>query len=110
MKHFTILLLLTVLLSGCASKTPTETIIDNHIGHINEVLDYAHNNIDQTPEVMFLEGELKSCQIALADVKESYKGQQELMQSRVNYWRMMCMWLVFAVGSMLVAWLKRWLK
>ena len=107
---FAILLIFTVLLSGCASKTPTETIIDNHIGHINEVLDYAQHNIDQTPDVMLLEGELKSCQIALADVKESYKGDKQLWQSKINYWRMMCMWLVFSIGAMVVAWLKRWLK
>lgn len=106
----TTLVFLAFVLSGCASKTPTENIIDNHIGHIDEVLDYAHNNMDQTPDIMMLEGELKSCQIALADVKESYKGQQELMASKVNYWRMMCMWLFFVVGGLVVGWLKRWLK
>ena len=108
--RFTILLIFALLLNGCASKTPTENIIDNHIDHIGEVLDYAHNNMDQTPDIMMLEGELKSCQIALADVKESYKGQQELMLAKVNYWRLMSMWLVFAIIGFVISWLKRWLK
>ena len=106
----TTLVFLAFVLSGCASKTPTETIIDTHIGHIDEVLDYAHNNMDQTPDIMMVEGDLKSCQIALADVKETYKGEKQLWQSKVNYWRMIAAWLFFAVGGMIVAWLKRWLK
>ena len=108
--RFTILLILAVLLSGCARKTPVETIIDNHIEHIDHVLDYSYNNMEQTGDIMLLEGELKSCQMALIDVKETYKTQNDLMESRVNYWRLVALWLFFGLGGMAIMWLRRWLK
>lgn len=108
--RFTILLVLAVLLSGCARKTPVETIIDNHVEHIDHVLDYSYNNMEQTGDIMLLEGELKSCQMALIDVKESYKTQNDLMESRVNYWRLVALWLFFGLGGMVIMWLRRWLK
>lgn len=89
MKHFTILLILTVLLSGCARKDPVETIIDNHVSHIDEVLTYAKNNIEQTADIMMLEGELKSCQMALVDTKETYASQKDGYESKIRYWRLM---------------------
>lgn len=107
MKHFTILLVFTVLLSGCARKTPTETIIDNHIEHINQVLDYAQNNIIQTADVMLLEGELKSCQIALKDVRESHRLEIDSMRTKVNYWRAIAVAFFFACVGAILALMRR---
>ena len=101
MKHFTILLIFTFLLNGCAKKTPTETIIDDHIDHINQVLDYAHNNIDQTPDVMLLEGELKSCQITLSDVKQSHKLEISSCETRERYHRVAILALLVACIALL---------
>ena len=110
MKHFTILLILTVLLSGCARKTPTETIIDNHIEHIDQVLDYAKNNIEQTTGVMLLEGELKSCQIALKDVRASHGLEIDSLNTKVNYWRAVAVALFFACVGAILALIRRWFR
>ena len=85
--HFAFLLIATVLLSGCARHTQTEQIIDAHIDHINQVVDYAVNNFDQTAEVLQLENELSNCGMALEDVKKSHKLEIARCESEIKYWR-----------------------
>ena len=82
------LILLAVLLSGCAKSTPTENIIDNHIDHYNEVIDYANNNIVETPDTRYLKGELQNCILTLADIKESHKADLTSCEKDVEYWKL----------------------
>lgn len=85
----TIVLFLTVLaLAGCAKKTETENIIDSHIEHINQVIDYAVNNFDQNSEVLQLENELSNCGMVLEDVKASHKTEIKTCESETKYWRL----------------------
>ena len=101
--HFSILLILTVLISGCAKKDPVENIIDNNIGHFNEVINYAKDNFEQTQEVMFLENELESCVIVLEDTKQAYYSQIDLYEGKSDYWRMVSFFLgLIIVGGILV--------
>lgn len=93
MKWF--IILLTICMSGCA-KTPTESVVDHHIDHINDVLDYSYNNIEQTKDVIFLQNELKSCQLALVDTKQTYYGEISACKAKTDYWRL-------ATGSLFVA-------
>lgn len=86
--HFAILLIFTFLLNGCASKDPVETIIDHHQEHISDVLDYAYNNIEQTKDVVFLENELQSCNLALVDVKQAYYSRIAACNAKTDYWRL----------------------
>jgi PBP1b-binding outer membrane lipoprotein LpoB len=88
MKRFTILLILTFLLNGCAKQDPVETIIDQHQEHINEVLDYAYSNIEQTKDVIFLENEILSCSFALVDVKQAYYSRIAACNAKTDYWRL----------------------
>lgn len=99
---FSILLILTVLLNGgCARKTPTENIIDNHIEHINEVLDYSYNNIEQDKDTIFLQNELKNCKMVLEDTKQTYHSEISTCNAKINYWRLM----TFCLGLFLSAWI-----
>lgn len=41
MKHFTILLILTVLLTGCAKQSPTENLVDT----ANQTIDTMYNSV-----------------------------------------------------------------
>lgn len=100
-------LLIILLLTGCASKTPTETIIDNHIGHINEVLDYAYNNFEQNTEIVSLENELKSCKIALEDVKQSYYSEIATCKAKTDYWRLATLGLFIALCGAIFVIIKR---
>lgn len=106
MKHFTLLLILTVLISGCA-KTPTESVIDNHIKHIDETLDYSYNNIAQTQDVIFLQKELKSCKDALIDVKQTYKSEISTCEAKTNYWRLATTGLILALCALIFMRFKR---
>ena len=110
MKHFTILLIFTVLLSGCAKKDPVDNIVDNHSSHIGDVLEYAYNNLEQTAGVMFLEGELKSCQMALLDVKESHHSVVDGYKAKISYWRLMVGSLIGVVLLLVGILIKRWLR
>ena len=76
-----------LLLGGCA-KTPTETIVNEHVNHVNDVLDYSYNNIDQTSDVVFLEEELKNCRTGLLSTEQSYKAEIATCNAQTNYWRL----------------------
>lgn len=108
--RFAILLILTVLISGCAKKDPVETVIDHHQQHIGEVLDYAYNNMEQTADVKFLENELEQCSIAMTDIKQTYYGQLSACKAKTDYWRLATVGLFLLVCGLIFATLKRWIK
>lgn len=107
MKRFSILLVFVILLNGCARKDPVDSVIDHHHDHITDVLDYAYNNIDQTKDVIFLENELKSCDLALIDVKQTYYGQISACNERVSYWKLATLSLFVALCALIFARIKR---
>lgn len=90
---FTFILCLT----GCAKKDPVETVIDQHQQHIADILDYSYNNIEQTKDVVFLENELKACDLAYADIKQTYYGQISTCRAETRYWRLATASLFFAL-------------
>lgn len=88
MKTLCKIVILAFLLNGCARKDPVENVIDYHQQHIADVLDYAYNNIDQNKDVIFLENELKNCDIALLDIKQAYYGQISTCRAEKKYWQL----------------------
>lgn len=99
---FSILLVVAVLLNGgCARKTPTENIIDNHIEHINEVLDYSYNNIEQDKDTIFLQNELKSCKMVLEDAKQTYYSEISTCEAKTSYWRLATLCLCFVLSALI---------
>ena len=106
MKHFTILLILP-LLCGCMRKDSTETIIDEHITHFNETLQYAQTNFDQTQEVVYLEDQLKSCTLTLSAVRESHRSNLETCEAKTNYWRLACGGLGLILGLFIFLGIKK---
>ena len=79
--------LLILCLAGCA-KTPTQTIVDEHVNHVNEVLDYAKNNFEQTIQVKFLENELENCKTGLVSCGSSYSSEIATCEAKTDYWRL----------------------
>ena len=84
---FTILLIFTLLISGCTKPDPVETVIDGHIEHVQQTLDYAKANFEQTPSTVFLENELDRCLVAMVDIKQTYYGQISTCRAKTDYWR-----------------------
>lgn len=80
--------LLVLSLCGCARKTETENIIDSHINHIHQVVDYAVNNFDQNAEVLQLENELSDCAMVLEDVKSSHRLEIKACEGETKYWKL----------------------
>lgn len=107
MKVFYKIVILAVLISGCARKDPVDSVIDHHQQHIGEVLDYAYNNIDQTKDVIFLENELKGCDIAMADIKQVYYGQISTCRAEKNYWRLATFSLLGLLSILIFAKIKK---
>lgn len=97
MKHFTILLTITFLLNGCAQKDPVENIVDSHIDHMTDVLDYSYNNFEQTLEVKFLENELEACIIVLDGVKQAHYSKMEACESDIDFWKVTSLFLGLAI-------------
>lgn len=108
--RFTILLILTVLLSGCARKEPVETIVDNHIDHITDVLNYTNTNFEQTIEIKFLEAELESCMVALDDVKQTHLSIVSTLKAKTNYWKLATFGLFVLLCGAIFAIFKRIFK
>ena len=94
-------------LCACAHKTPTETVVNNHINHFNEILDYAANNMDDSPDVRYLRSELKSCVMTLEDTKEMHKSELATWKAKIDYWKLATFGLVSMVGLLIFLWLKK---
>ena len=99
--------LLILSLCGCAKKTQTETIIDSHIEHVNQVVDYAVNNFEQTPEILQLENELSNCGLALEDAKASHKAEIATCESEKDYWRLSTYGLLILIVGAIFLRIKR---
>ena len=92
-----LILLFSMLLYGCAKTTPTENIVDNHIEHINQVLDYSYNNMEQTEDIVFLEKELEVCQIGLDNSKSSYKAEMSTCKAEKKQWQLATFGLILLI-------------
>ena len=66
--RFTILLILTVLISGCAKPTPTENIIGQHV----QLVDEALSNPTLSNEA---KGALKTCRAGLLSAQETHQAE-----------------------------------
>lgn len=109
-KYLAIPVIIIFFLAGCAKKDPVDTIVDHHHEHISDVLDYSYNNLEQTSDVVFLENELKSCDLALEDVKQAYYGQISTCRAETRYWRLATASLFFSLCVAIFAIIKRWFK
>lgn len=103
------IVILSILLSGCARKDPVENIVDNNIEHFTQVLDYAHNNMEQNADVVLLENELDSCIIILESVKQTHYSQMDKCESETDYWRLASFGLFVLLMLGVLAKIKRWL-
>lgn len=110
MKRFAILLILTVLLSGCAQKDPVETIVDHHQEHINDSLNYAYDNFNQTTEIKFLENELESCKLGMTDILQTYYSRIAACNAKTDYWRLATFGLLVALAGAILLLIKRIFK
>ena len=108
--RFTILMILTVLQSGCTRQEPVASIVDNHIDHITDVLNYTNNKFEQTIEIKFLESELESCMVALDDVKQAHLSVISTLEAKTDYWRLATFGLFLLLCGAIFAIIKRWFK
>ena len=104
---YVVLGLLLISLCACARKTPTETIVDEHVQHIDQVLDYAHHNISQTKDVIFLENELTNCRTGLVSSKKSYESEIATCEAKTDYWRLSSAGLAVALCVAIYLFLKK---
>lgn len=98
------------LLVGCARTTPVETIADNHIAHINEVLEYTQTNFERNIQIKFLENELEICKGALEDIKQAHLAQISTCKARVDYWKLATLGLGILLSLGVFVMLKQWLR
>lgn len=102
------IVILAILLSGCARKDPVETIVDNNIEHFTQTLDYAYNNIEQTKDVILLEKEIDSCIVVLESVKQTHYSQIDKCEAETNYWKLASFGLFVLIVLGVLAKIKRW--
>lgn len=76
--HFTILLILTVLLNGCARRPDPVTEINNGIQtSVNELVDYAHNNMTMDTDKQLLLQGVKDCAARADAMTKTYSATIE---------------------------------
>lgn len=95
-----VIIVLLFLLVGCTTKTATETIVSESVKHIDEVLDYAENNIVDTPDTVFLKEELKACKVQLISCDKSCGAELKAEKNNTAYWKLACGALVGAVVAL----------
>lgn len=88
MKYLIIALLFV--LTGCSTKTPTETIVGEAVADIDEFLEYADKNIADTPDTVPLKNKLKSCRVSLISCEQSYTAELQAEKNNTAYWKLAC--------------------
>ena len=81
-------LILCLLLIGCGTKTPTETIVSESVNRIDQVIDYADANIPDTPDTVFLKEELKACRVSLISCDKSCGAELKAEKNNTAYWKL----------------------
>ena len=84
----TAFLAILVVLCGCAKSTPTESIISDHVQLVDETLDYANNNMEDSPDMTFMKNALKTCKTGLLSAEQSYKAEIATCEANIDYWRL----------------------
>lgn len=95
-----IIIALLFVLMGCSIKTPTETIVSESVNRIDQVIDYANNNIQDTPDTVFLKEELKACRVSLISCDQSCKAELKAEKNNTAYWKLACGALVSALVAL----------
>lgn len=98
MKYLIVALLF--ILSACSTKTATETIVSESVNRIDQVIDYANNNISDTPDTVFLKEELKACRVSLISCDQSCKAELKAEKNNTAYWKLACGALVGALVAL----------
>lgn len=99
--------LFILFLDGCAKHDPVTTIVDNHVSHIGEVIDYAQNNMEDSPDTRYLLSELKSCQNGLIDAGQSHTAVLSTCESNVKYWKLATLFASTIAGLLLLLFIRR---
>lgn len=78
-------ILAVFLLAGCSgSVTPVETVTKDAIRDAKQALDYADNNIADTPDTMFLKAHLEACTTALVGCETIANTSDELHKKEIK--------------------------
>lgn len=96
-----------LLLAGCTTQTPTETIVNEAIKNVDETIDYADNNIVETQDTAFLLNGLKSCRASLVSCGQSYKAEIQSEQNNTAFWKLATGALAGVIGALLYLLFKR---
>lgn len=94
-------------LGGCAKHDPVTTIVDNHVSHIGEVIDYAQNEMEDSPDTRYLLSELKSCQNGLIDAGQSHTAVLATCESNVKYWKLATLFASTVAGLLFLLFIRR---
>lgn len=75
--RFTKVLILAVLLCGCAGRSPTQEIINTHVSLVDEVL----------KKDVITKDDLKACRAGLLSAEQSYKAEIRSYVAERDKWR-----------------------
>ena len=84
MKHFTLLLILTVLLTGCMHKTATSHIVDEHV----QLVDCALIDLGKNPDINKAKEALKTCRAGLLSAEQAHAVEIAKCKAETDYWRL----------------------
>lgn len=103
----TIIISCILMLSGCSTKTPVEQIVSDAVQNVDEMLDYANNNIPETPDTVFLKSGLQACRSDLISCESAYHAEIAAEKNKTSLWQVVSGALVAAIGTLLYLLFKR---
>ena len=83
--------MILLLLTGCAAKSPTQTIIDHHVQLVDQAL-VAPDISDKAKDA------LNACKAGLLSAEQTYKTEILKYKSDIRYWKSM----VYALGLLIL--------
>lgn len=92
-----ILMTIGLVLTSC-SKTPTSSLIEQHVQLVDDTIDYAQNNMSDDADTKMLINSLKTCKTGLLSAEQTYKGEISTCKSERDYWRL----ATFGLATLLV--------
>jgi len=101
-----ILITIGLVLTSC-SKTPTSSLIEQHVQLVNDTIDYAQNNMSDDADTKMLINSLKTCKTGLLSAEQTYKGEISTCKSERDYWRLASIVMFVLLCGIVFAKIKR---
>lgn len=92
------IMILVLLLCGCAKQSPVSDIVKHHVQLVDEAIDYANNNLEESSDMQYMKSALKTCQAGLVAAEKASKQLVETYKADIKYWKALSYFLLIIIA------------